>query len=270
MTVTPLSPVALVGLGAMGSAMASHILASGRPVLGWARDAEAREKFATMGGTVVANLADLAAAPVVVSMVFDDAAVRDVALGPNGFVEALKPGAIHVVMATISPALSRALHDAHSARGQRYLAAPVFGVPEAAAIAGLSITCSGPIDAYQAVEPILATMGKSRWIGSEPEQAMMLKLMGNNVIFAAAAMVREMFELLRAGGIKDIDAKELIIDKFFPSPIYAGYVKRYQDQPLFGEAPPIVRKDNRLCLEAAEALGINLPLVRCMYEQMSH
>ena len=173
--------VGIVGLGRIGGAVAKHILASGRPVIGWARRREALGDFVAHGGVVVQSLADLGETSVVISAVFDDEATREVVLGPSGFLQAMPAGGVHVAMETISPALSRTLRDVHAARGQRYLAAPVFGRPEAAARGELAIMCSGDRDTFQSVQPILETAGRTRWVGPEPEQAMLVKLIGNHM-----------------------------------------------------------------------------------------
>src|SRR5690606_6782467 len=128
----------------------------------------------------------VAAANTVITVVFDDEATRQVVFGPSGFMEASAPGSTHIAMETISPALSRALSEEHQRRGQHYLAAPVFGRPEVAAAGKLAINCSGSHEVYRAVAPLLSTMGTARWLGPAPEQAMMIKLMGNNMIFAVA------------------------------------------------------------------------------------
>jgi 3-hydroxyisobutyrate dehydrogenase-like beta-hydroxyacid dehydrogenase len=263
-----MSPIGFVGLGKMGSVMAANILRSGRPVIGWDRRPEALAPLAKAGGTAAASLSDFASAPVVFSIVYDDDATRDITFGQTGLLNALKPGAIHVAMASISPSLSRVLSDAHSAKGQHYLAAPVFGRPEAAAAAALMINCSGSHDAYQAVEPILATMGSARWLGTEPEKALLLKIMGNNMIFAAVESVREMFRFLRAGGIKDADAKEILIDKLLGGPIFMSYAQRYLEDPESTNLNAMVGKDNRLCLEAAAAMNVDMPLVRFLHDEI--
>ena len=144
--------VGIVGLGSIGGAVAEHVLASRRPMIGWARRPESLKSFAGQGGRTAASLAELAPAEVVISVVFDDAVVREVALEPGGLVEAMAPGAIHVAMQTISLGLVRELDEAHRARGQRFLAAPVFGRPEAAARGELAIMCAGPEDVFRTVD----------------------------------------------------------------------------------------------------------------------
>lgn len=255
--------IGIVGLGKIGGAVAKHILASGRSVVGWARRPEALADFVAQGGIAAPSPADLGKADVVISLVFDDAATRDVVLGPTGFIDAMPTGGIHIAMETISPALSRALHAAHAERGQKFLAASVFGRPDAAAKGELAIMCSGDEDTFRAVAPILATAGTPRWIGPEPEQAMLVKLIGNHMILTMAELLHETFAFLRAGGVGGAQTKAALLDRLMPG-IFAGYAQRMVDQPD-GPRPggsAIGRKDNALVLDAAQGLAIELPLAR--------
>lgn len=258
--------VGFVGLGHMGTVMSRHLLGSGRPVVGWDRRPEALEAFTALGGTAVAKVSDLGAAPVVISIVFDDAGTREVSLAPGGLVDTMAPGAVHIVMASISASLTRELAEAHAARGQHFLAASIFGRPEAAEEAALLINCSGSPSAYEIAKPILSTMGRVRWVGSEPEQAMLIKTIGNSMIHTTVELLREMFEFLRAGGVGPTRAKELIVDSLFPGPIYTSYAQRYIEDPSSAKMIDMARKDRRNCLEAAERLSIDLPIIRFLGE----
>ena len=222
---------------------------------------------ALTGGTGAADIAALRACPVVISIVFDDAATRDVPFGAAGLIEAMAPDTVHVVMASITPALSRELEQAHAARGQRYLAASVFGRPEAAAAAPLWLNCSGAEAAFAVARPVLETLGTPRWIGAEPGMAMLVKSVGNSMITVAAQMLREMFAVLEAGGIDGPTTKQLLIDTLFASSIFSGYAQMYIDHPEMVRMTDIARKDRNACLDAASALGIDMPVVRYLAEQ---
>jgi 3-hydroxyisobutyrate dehydrogenase-like beta-hydroxyacid dehydrogenase len=261
------SPLGLVGVGSMGIAIARHIIHSGRTVIGWDRRPEALLPLVEAGGVAANGLSDLRSASVVISIVFDDAGAHEVTLGPPGLVGVLGPGALHVVMSSISPALSRSLSESHAAKGQRYLAASIFGRPEAAAAAELWINCSGRLSVYEEVKPILDLLGRPSWVGPEPEQAMLVKTMGNSMITVSAQLMREMFTFLRAGGIEEAKAKELIIDTLFASPIFSGYSQRYIADPGATRMTPIARKDRNICIEAAHALGIELPTIAFLAER---
>jgi len=250
----------------MGAAIAGHILKSGRSVIGWDRRPEALEPLSQAGGVAADKLSDLSSCALVISIVFDDEATREIALNPGGLADVLLPGSTHVAMASISPTLSRALDDAHGAKNQRYLAASIFGRPEAAAAAELLINCSGLAATYEAAEPILALLGKPRWIGSEPEQAMLVKTIGNSMITTAVELIREMFSFLRAGGVDEATAKQVLIDTLFPGQIFSGYSQRYIDDPSSARMTDIARKDRKVCLEAAGSLGVPLPLIQFLNE----
>ncbi|UAJ10652.1 NAD(P)-dependent oxidoreductase [Glacieibacterium megasporae] len=255
--------IGFVGLGAIGSAVARHLLASGHKVTVWARRPSALSDFAARGGIVASSLSEIGEADIIISVVFDDDATREVVLGPAGFIHAMRPGSIHVAMETISPALSRELYDSHTARGQHYLAAPVFGRPEAAEAGQLGIMCSGGKDVYVIVAPILAFAGTPRWVGPQAEQAMLVKLIGNHMILTMGELLGETFAFLRAGGISGAESKAALLDDLIPT-VLAGYAQRMADQPETSRpaASRIGRKDNALVLDVAERMNIDLPLAR--------
>jgi 3-hydroxyisobutyrate dehydrogenase-like beta-hydroxyacid dehydrogenase len=267
MTDTRTSTVGIIGTGTIGTIVARHVLAAGRPVLVWDRRAEVLATLAEAGARAAKSLAEMGTAPMVFSIVFDDEATEEVTLGPGGLLETLAPGGLHVAMATISPGLSRKLHESHTAKGQRYLAASMFGRPEAAEAAQIIFNCSGFAEAYEQAAPVLKLLGSARWIGPAPEQAMLVKLIGNNMIYAAVESLREMFDFLSAGGVGMREAKEAIVDRLFPGLIYQGYAERLIEDPVRPkEVHPIREKDSRVCLEVAQAMGIELPLIRFLRE----
>jgi len=105
-------------------------------------------------------------------MLADDAAVAQATLTDDGIVKTLRQGAIHISMSTISVALSKELAQAHARAGQRFVAAPVFGRPEAAAAAQLFIVTAGDPAAVGACQPLFDAMGqKTLSIGTEPSAA---------------------------------------------------------------------------------------------------
>lgn len=262
MRVLDVDRVGFIGLGAMGAAIAGHLVRAGRTVIGWDRQPDAVREFSAAGGTPASGQSDVSMAELVISMVFDDAGTREIALGPGGLVESLAPGAIHVVAASISPVLSRELFEAHAARGQHYVAAPVFGRVEAAAAARLHVVCSGSRPGYERARPLLELVGVSRFVGPEPEQAMLVKSMGNSMIYTSIEMLREMFGFLRAGGIDEATAQQLLIDTLFDGQIFQQYAQRYLDDPDSLHMSAIARKDRHNCLSAADGLRAAVPLIR--------
>ena len=255
--------IGIVGLGAIGSAVARHLLATGRRVTVWARRPTALSDLTARGAIVARSLSEIGEADIIISVVFDDDATREVVLGPAGFIHAMRPGSIHVAMETTSPILSRELGDSHAARGQHYLAAPVFGRPEAAEAGELGIMCSGGRDVYDIMAPVLSVAGTPRWVGPQAEQAMLVKLIGNHMILTMGELLGETFAFLSAGGISGAETKAALLDGLMPT-VLAGYAQRMADRPDVPRpaGSPIGRKDNALVLDAAKHMGIDLPLAR--------
>lgn len=262
-----LPPLGFVGLGAMGTVMANHILRSGRDVVAWDRDQDKVSAFAEGGGTPAASMTALRDCPVVLSIVFDDKATRDVTFGSEGLLKVLAPDAIHVVMASISPQLSRELQQAHAEKKQRYLAASVFGRPEAAAAAQLWINVSGDEAGFAEVKPVLEILGTPQWVGADAGAAMLVKSVGNSMITVAAELLREMFAVLKAGGVDGPLAKSLLVDTLFAAPILKGYAQLYIDKPEMVRMTDIARKDRNTCLAEAAELGVDMPIVRYLAER---
>src|SRR4029077_20221526 len=120
--------VGFLGLGNMGTPMALRLLAAGHELSVWNRS-EGRAKPVIHEGAIAAGTpaeAELGA-DAVITMLFDDAAHEEVLFGPNGLMDALEPGALHIACSTISVALSEKLTAEHARRGHRFVAAPVFG-----------------------------------------------------------------------------------------------------------------------------------------------
>ena len=122
--------LAFVGLGVMGSRMAHRLLGAGHAVIGYNRTAAKAQALAAQGLRVAASpRAAAEQAGVVFSMVRDSRALHAVALGDDGIVAGLAPGAVWVEMSTVDPAMTRELGAAVTARGAHMLDAPVSGSP---------------------------------------------------------------------------------------------------------------------------------------------
>src|SRR5271168_2323205 len=137
-----------VGLGHMGTAMAANLAASGIEVIAYIRRPEQTADLVAIGLKPTTNFADLFDCEVVISMLPDDNAVREIVCGRDevglkGLAMGLKPGAIHLSMSTISTAAASQLASEHTSRGQGYVAAPVFGNPDAAKARQLFIIAAG-------------------------------------------------------------------------------------------------------------------------------
>ena len=171
--------IGFLGLGNMGSAMAANLLKGGHQLRVWNRSPAAAAKFAGKGAEAVATPAEAFDADVVFTMLADDEALREILLD-SGLLDRLAPPLIHVNMATISVAFAEELARRWKARDVAYVSAPVMGRPDAAAAARLNILAAGPDEAIEAVQPLLALMGRKTWrFGEQAQRANVAKLTKN-------------------------------------------------------------------------------------------
>ena len=174
--------VAFLGLGNMGAPMARNLVKAGHQVTVWNRT---RERAMEVSGAAAANTPAEAAkdAEVAFTMLADDQATEMVVFGESGLLQGLPKGAIHISSSTISVELSRRTWKAHEEQSQCYVAAPVFGRPEAAEAAKLFIVTSGASDLVQKCEPLLSAIGQKIFVmGTEPPLANVVKVSGNFLI----------------------------------------------------------------------------------------
>src|SRR5947207_4149930 len=256
--------VGFIGLGSMGLPIARHVLQAGHTTIVYNRTRSRADALKPLRPTVADSPAEAArGVDVLVTTVADDAALEEVMLGASGALSALAPGAIHVSMSTISPKLSRALAERHRAAGQEYVAAPVFGRPEAAEAKKLWIVAAGPAPAIERCRPLLDAMGQGVIVaGDDPVRASVIKLAGNFLLAAAIEAMGEAFALVRKYDVAPADLLEIVNGRLFRSPIYENYGKLIADQRYEPAGFKLKHglKDVRLALAAAEEVATPLPL----------
>lgn len=260
--------IGFLGLGQMGRGMAANLIKAGHEVRLYNRSAD---KAAGLGGIVAASPAKAAeGAEVVFSMVAHDAALREIAFGAQGFVAALPRGAIHVSCSTISVACAEELTAAHAAAEQKFVSAPVFGRPEAAAGAKLFIAAGGAPEDIASCQPLFDAIGQRTFVLSEvPARANLVKLSGNFLIAAVIESLGEALALVAKGGVDERAYLELLTSTLFSAPVYKTYGNLIVEQNFepAGFAAPLGQKDIRLVLEAAEGLNVPLPLASLLRDR---
>jgi 3-hydroxyisobutyrate dehydrogenase-like beta-hydroxyacid dehydrogenase len=255
--------IAFLGLGRMGLPMARNVLAAGHELVVYNRTRSRAEPLEAEGVPVADSPADAAAeAEVLVTMLADDIAVEQCVLGASGALTTLPEGAVHLSMSTISTALSRRLGREHSAAGQGYVAAPVFGRPEAAASASLWVLAAGAPEAIERGRPVMEAMGQGVIeLGEEPETANVVKVAGNFLLSSMIEGLAEAFALVRKNGVDPERFLDIVNGHLFRSPIYEGYgglIARGSYEPA-GFALRLGLKDTRLVLAASDESEVPMP-----------
>ncbi len=262
--------VGFIGLGAMGSAMASNLLAAGHALTVWNRSSAAAEPLASLGAKVASSPARAVQGEVVHSMLADDPAVRAVFLDGD-LLDAMDSGTVHVNHATISVALARELAQEHARRGLAYVAAPVFGRPDAAAGAKLQMVVAGPAAAIERARPLLQAMSARLWpVGEAAERASVIKIAGNFMLASAIESMAEASALTRAHGIAAGDFLEIMTSTLFASPAYQGYARLIAERRFTpaGFAMPLGLKDVGLALAAGEHARVPLPFAGVLRDNL--
>ncbi|MFC0084713.1 NAD(P)-dependent oxidoreductase [Dyella flava] len=262
--------VGFIGLGAMGSAMASNLIAAGHTVTVWNRSEAAAEKLASLGAKTVRTPDRAAQGDVLHSMLANDQAVREVFLD-GALLDAMDPGTVHVNHATISVGLARHLAEEHAKRGLDYVAAPVFGRPDVAAAGKLNMLVAGQSAAIEKAKPLLDLMAGKLWpMGELPERANVVKLAGNFMIVTAIESLAEASTLVRAYDVNATDFIELMTSTLFASPVYQGYGKAIAEQRFTppGFSLPLGLKDVMLAQEAGFAQQVPMPLAGVLRDSL--
>ena len=265
--------VGFVGLGRMGTAMAKNLATAGHRVIAYVRRPQQMGTLLALGLKPTTDLADLFDCAVVISMLPDDDAVREVALGHQGhkgLIAGLAPGAIHLSMSTISTAAASQLASAHARCGQGYVAAPVFGNPDAAKARQLFIVAAGaPVD-VERCRPLLDQLGQRTFVvGNDPAHANLIKLMGNMLTATALEMLGETVALIRKRGLDPSRFIELLTSTMFGGRAHRIYGERIVAQDYAaGFALPLVLKDVRLALAEAESAAVPMPSVSVVRDRL--
>jgi 3-hydroxyisobutyrate dehydrogenase-like beta-hydroxyacid dehydrogenase len=267
--------IGFVGLGHMGTAMAANLAAAGYRVSAYVRHADRMDRLAALGLKPTTKIADLFECEIVISMLPDDAAVRDIAfgqddLGIGSLAAGLKRGAIHLSMSTISTAAASRLAKEHASRGQGYVAAPVFGNPDAAKARQLYIIAAGAAADVERCQPLFDSLGQRTFVvGTDPEHANLIKLLGNMLTATTLEVLGEIVAVARKRGLDPKSFIDVMTATMFGGrahKIYGDKIVRQSYEPGF--VLPLVLKDVRLALAEAESAAAPLPSVDVVRDRL--
>jgi 3-hydroxyisobutyrate dehydrogenase-like beta-hydroxyacid dehydrogenase len=255
--------IGFIGLGNMGSAMAANLIKAGHDVTVYNRSRGKVDALAAEGARPASSVAEACGGDVVISMLANDDAVAGVTFGEGGIVASLAQGATHVSSSTISVSLSEKMTAAHIEAGQRFVAAPVFGRPEAAQEAKLFVVAAGEPATLQALSAVFDAVGQRTFVVSEePRTANLVKLSGNFLITSVIESLGEAMALVGKAGVDKHQYLDILTSTLFGALIYktyGGLIAGEQFEPA-GFAASLGQKDIRLVLSAAEDLQVPMPV----------
>ncbi len=262
--------VGLIGLGRMGAGIAKSLLRAGHRLTVFNRTRERAESLRADGANVARSVAEACQGEAVLTMVADDAALEEVVFGDKGTLASLRGGGVHVSLSTIGVALSDRLAAEHAKARQEYVAAPVFGRPEAAEGARLSVVVAGPATSVQRCKPLFEAMGPKLFVvGERPSMANVVKLSGNFLIATVLESLAEALTFARKSGVDPGLLLEFLTTTMFTAPVYKSYgelIVQEKHEPA-GFALPLGLKDVRLVLQAAEAASVPMPIASVLRDR---
>jgi 3-hydroxyisobutyrate dehydrogenase-like beta-hydroxyacid dehydrogenase len=208
-------------------------------------------------------------------MLPDDAAVGDVVLGREdlgikGLAAGLKPGAIHLSMSTISTFTASHLAKEHARHGQGYVAAPVFGNPDAAKARQLFIVAAGAPADIESCQPLFDSLGQKTFvIGTDPGHANLIKLLGNMMTATTLEMLGEVVAVALKRGLDPKPFIDIMTSTMFGGRAHKIYGDKIVNQSYAaGFVMPLVLKDVRLALAEAENAGAPMPSVNVVRDRL--
>ena len=196
--------VAVLGTGHMGSAMARRLADRGFALVLYNRTAERARKLADELGARVASSAAEAAAQthVLITMVADDDALRELCTAEDGILAGAQPGSVTVQTSTVLPDTVRELGEAFAQRGLGFLDAPVSGSVTTAAAGELALMVGGPAADLERARPVLEALGKRIFEVGPVGNGAAVKLAVNHIIMALNVAVSEALVLAEAAGVE--------------------------------------------------------------------
>ncbi|MFJ4585695.1 NAD(P)-dependent oxidoreductase [Pseudomonas moraviensis] len=250
--------IGFIGVGSMGRAIIPLLVRAGHHVSAWNRNHAAIKDLE--GISVIESPASAFQQEVVITLLADDAAVRQVLLA-SAVLETADKACVHVVMSTLSPSLMLELQREHEAVGMPLIAAPVFGVPAVAAKGELNILAAGSQAAVSTVQPLLDLLGKKTWyLGDQPEQACIAKIAGNMMITQAIQSLGEASGLVQRHGLSPSIFIKLMTQTLFACPSYQRYGQNIVSSNFEpGFKLSLGLKDMNLAIDAGRLKGLELP-----------
>jgi 3-hydroxyisobutyrate dehydrogenase-like beta-hydroxyacid dehydrogenase len=266
--------IGFVGLGRMGRAMAANLAAVGREVIAYVRRPDHMKELFALGLLPATDISSVLDCEIVITMLPDDDAVREVVFGSGGMegiAAGMMPGAIHISMSTISPDLASQLAAEHARHSQGFAAAPVFGNPDAAKSRQLYIIAAGASDELDRCQPVFDALGQQVFrVGADAATAYLIKLAGNAMSAATLEMLGEVLALARKRGCDPQQLLTILTATMFGSRVHKIYGEKIAQQQYAngGFVFPLALKDVRLALAEAERAGAPMPSLSVVHDRL--
>ena len=260
--------ISVLGTGIMGAGMARNLVRAGFDVTVWNRSPEKARPLADDGATVAQDLAAaVAGADVVLTVLFDAAAVSDVM---NAVLPALKPDAVWVQSSTVGLEATDRLAELAAKHGVGFVDAPVLGTRQPAEQGKLTVVAAAPQALRERVTPVFDAIGaRTVWVSERPGDGHRLKLTVNAWVLSITTATAQSIALAEQLGLDP----QLFLDVLSGSPTDSAYAQLKGRNMISGELAPAFAlggavKDAGLILDAVRAAGIDERLMHAVHAQL--
>ncbi|MBK8795812.1 MAG: NAD(P)-dependent oxidoreductase [Anaerolineales bacterium] len=257
-----------IGLGIMGQGMAANLLNAGFPLTVWNRTVTRMQDLVGQGAHAGASPADVAErSDIVVICVNDTADVQEVVLGEHGVIHGARSGALVIDCSTISPQATRDMALALSEVGIFMLDAPVSGGSEGAAKGALSIMVGGEREQFERALPLFQAMGKTITHIGGHGAGQTAKLVNQVLVVGNCIAMCEALLFAQAGGVDLQKTYNAISQGAAGSWMFTNRAPQIMQRDWRpGFTIDLQQKDLRLVLEAADDLGVPLPVTSLVFQ----
>jgi 3-hydroxyisobutyrate dehydrogenase-like beta-hydroxyacid dehydrogenase len=263
--------ISYLGLGTMGSGMASNLFKSGYELTVWNRSAEKCEPFARKGARVADTPTDAVRdVDLVIYMLSNDEAVEEVVFGAKGILRGIKKGQIAIDMSTVLPATSLQEQEAFAKHGVDFLDAPVFGSKQESAEAKLWIMAAGNRAIFEKVKPVLEQLGQSIHYFGKNGSATAMKLVGNLIVALELEALSEGLVLAQKAGLDLNTVMEVVKVADFRSPLLVSNGQNVLKRDFSpGFALKLMLKDADLIEKFGQSLESPIPALRVVEKNLT-
>jgi 3-hydroxyisobutyrate dehydrogenase-like beta-hydroxyacid dehydrogenase len=264
--------IGFIGLGNMGVNMAKNLIEAGYHLRVYNRTTSKYKELDNASITPCKTPAEAAdGVHAVITMLSEDGVLKETVLGEDGILKKLPKNSIHISMSTISPGTASQLAKHHEDAGSFYVAAPVFGRPEAAAAKKLFICTSGDQRSKEIAKPILENLGQGITdFGENPGGANVVKIARNFMIMASLEIMAEAFTLAEKNGLDSLKVAEFFGSTLFNAPIYQNYgrlIANKQYEPV-GFKSKLGYKDARLAFNLSQQSETPMPVATVVHNRL--
>jgi 3-hydroxyisobutyrate dehydrogenase-like beta-hydroxyacid dehydrogenase len=263
--------ISYLGLGTMGSGMASNLLKAGYDLTVWNRSADKCEPFARKGARVAETPGDAVRdADLIMYSLSNDQAVEDVVFGAKGILSGINEGRIAIDMSTVLPAMSLREEEAYAKRGVDFIDAPVFGSKQESADARLWILAAGNKAIFEEVRPVLEQLGQTVHYFGQNGNAAAMKLVGNLIVALEMEALAEGLVLAQKAGLDLNTVMEVVKVADFRSPLLVSNGQNILKRDFSTSfALKLMRKDAGLIEKFGESLESPIPALHVVEKNLA-